>query len=235
MQFGIGTKLQIGANSIAELKSIGGLDLKADTVETTTLDSTGGWKEYIQGTKDGGEVSASGYFNPSDTNGQIALYNAFNSGTIINFTILFPPALGASWTFQGIVTGVKTDVNTEDAIPFEATIKVTGKPTLGLTPSNGLTGLMVTGAGGSLTPTFNASNFYYTYSGVTATSVTVTATGVGTLSLYVNGAFVQNLTSGAASNAITLPAIGSTADMFIIHQETGKTQKIYEVIAVKTA
>ena len=63
-----GTKLKIGANSIAELTSIGGLSLSADTIDVTTLDSDG-YREFIQGMKDGGEVSISGYFNPADTNG----------------------------------------------------------------------------------------------------------------------------------------------------------------------
>lgn len=231
----MGTKLKIGANSIAELKSIGGLDLKADSTDVTNLDSNG-WKEFIQGMKDGGEVSVSGFFNPADTNGQMALYNAFNTGGLLSYTILFPSALGASWTFNGIVTGVKTDAQLEDAIPFEATIKVTGQPSLGLTASVGLTALSMTGTGGTLTPSFNNGNYYYTFSGVTATSVTVTATAANhTLQLFVNGAFVQNLTSGSASNAIALASIGSTADIVIVACESGKTQKIYEVIAVKTA
>jgi hypothetical protein len=234
-QNAMGTKLQIGANSIAELTQIGGLDIKADTLETTTLDSNG-WRTFIQGLKDGGEVSVSGFFNPGDTNGQIALYNALNNGGLLNFTILFPSVLGASWTFQGIVTGFKTDVQVEDTIPFEGTIKVSGQPSLGLTPSGGLTGLSLTGAGGTLTPAFSNGNYYYAFSGVTATSVTVTATAANhTLSLFVNGTFVQNLTSGTASNAISLASVGATADIVIIAQESGKTQKIYEVIAVKTA
>lgn len=231
----MGTKLKIGSNSIAELTQIGGLDLKADTIETTTLDSNG-WRTFIQGLKDGGEVSVSGYFNPGDTNGQIALKNAFDNGGLLNYTILFPATLGAEWDFQGIVTGIKTDVQLEDAIPFEATIKVSGQPSLGLTPSGGLTALAISGAGGALTPAFNNGTYYYTYSGVTATNVTVTATAANhNLALYVNGNFVQNLTSGTASNAISLPSIGSVADIVIVAQENGKTQKIYEIIAVKTA
>lgn len=234
MQLAMGTKLQIGANSIAELTSIGGLDLKADTIESTTLDSNG-WRTFIQGLKDGGEVSVSGFFNPSDTNGQIALYNAFNSGAQLNYTILFPSALGASWTFQGIVTRIKTEAQVEDTIPFEATIKVSGQPSLGLTPSGGLTALSLAGTGGTLTPTFNNGNYYYTFSGVTATSITVTATAANhTLSLFVNGVFIQTLISGSASGVISLPSVGSTADILIVAQESGKTQKLYEIIAVKT-
>lgn len=232
----IGTKLKIGANSIAELTSISGMDLSADTLETTTLDSIGGYRTFMQGLKDAGEVSISGFFNSADTNGQIALYNSFDSGSLLSYVILFPALLGAEWDFSGIVTKIKTDAAMEDLIPFEATIKVSGKPSLGLTTSGGLTALALTGAGGVISPAFNNGNYFYAFSGVTATSITVTATAANhNLALYVNGAFVQNLTSGTASNSIPLASIGTTADIIIVAYENGKTQKIYEVIAVKTA
>ena len=231
---GIGTKLKIGANSITELTEIGGLELKADTLESTTLDS-GGWREFIQGLKDGGEVSAKGYFNPADTNGQKAMYDAFSSGAKNAFVILFPAALGAEWDFDGIVTGITTGAAIEDGIPFEATIKVTGQPSLGITASGGLTALSLTGAGGALTPTFANGIYTYAFSGVTATSVTVTATAAShTLDLYVDGVFSQTLTSGSASAAIAMSAIGSKM-LDIIAYESGKAQKCYSIAVVKTA
>ncbi|SFC52274.1 phage tail tube protein [Bacillus sp. UNCCL81] len=230
----MGTKLQIGANNITELNSIGGLELSADTLETTNLDSNG-WKTFIQGLKDGGEVNISGTFNPADTTGQIAVYNAFNSGALTPFTILFPSSLGASWTFNGIVTNVKTDAQKEDFIPFEATIKVSGQPSLGLTPSGGLTGLSLTGTGGTLTPTFNNGTYTYSFSGVTATSVQITATAANhTLSLFIDGVFSQVLTSGSPSASIPMSVIGSKM-LTILATESGKTQKVYEVAVVKTA
>lgn len=231
----VGTKLMIGANSVAELKGIGGLDLSADTIDTTTLDTTGGYRTFITGFKDAGEVSVSGFFNPNDVNGQIAIYNAFNALTTLAFQIVFPSSVGATWSFNGIVTNFKTDVQLEDAIPFECTIKVSGQPTLGLTQSTGLTALALTGTGGSLTPTFNAGKYDYTFSGITGTSYTVTATGAGQiLNLYQDGAFVQTLTSGTASNSIAISAIGEVDNIMITAQETGKIQKVYNIRVVKT-
>lgn len=235
MQSSIGTKLKIGANSIAELTSIGGLDLTADTIEKTVLDSPDGWREFAQGWKDGGEVAISGYFNPADTNGQKAMYNLFESGALTALVILFPAALGAEWDFNGIVTGFSTGIELEDGISFEATIKVSGKPSLGLTASGGLTALSLVGTVGTLTPTFANDKYYYSFSGVTATSVTVTATAAShTLALYVDGAFAQWLTSGSASSAIAMAAVGSKK-LTIVAYESGKTQKLYEIIVVKTA
>jgi predicted secreted protein len=231
----MGTKLKIGANSITELTSIGGLELSADTLESTTLDSLNGYRTFIQGLKDAGEVSVSGFFNPGDLNGQKAMYDAFESGMLTAFTILFPALLGASWDFNGIVTGFSTGAELEDGISFESTIKVSGKPSLGLTPSGGLTALALTGTGGALTPAFANGTYSYSFSGVTATSVTVTATAANhTLVLFIDGVFSQNLVSGSASAAIAMAAVGSKM-LTILANENGKTQKIYEVVVVKTA
>lgn len=235
MVHGIGTKLKIGANSIAELKEIGGLDVSADTIESTTLDNVDGYRTFMQGLKDAGEVSMSGFFNPADTNGQVAVYNLLNSGALTAFVILFPSVMGCEWDFNGIVTGFSTSAATDDGIPFDATIKVSGKPSLGLTPSGGLTALSLAGTGGALTPTFANDKYYYSFSGVTATSVTVTATAAShTLALYIDGVFSQWLTSGSASSAIAMAAVGSKK-LTIVAYEAAKTQKIYEIVVVKTA
>jgi predicted secreted protein len=231
----IGTLLKIGANAIAELTSIGGLSLSADTIDVTTLDSPTGYRDFMQGLKDGGEVSVEGFFNPDDTNGQIALYNSFDAGTMLAYSMIFPASLNnVEWDFNAIVTAIETEASLEDAVPFKATLKVSGKPALGLTPSANLTALAITGTGGSLAPIFGATRYAYTYSGLTAASFTVTATGTGALKLYVNGVFKENLTSGTASSAIAIAA-NEVADVMVTHQEPGKTIKVYTVRVVKAA
>jgi predicted secreted protein len=224
----------IGVNAVAGLTSIGGIAKTADTLDTTTLDSDGGYRTFTGGFKDGGEVAISGYFEPGDTNGQIAMDAAFEAGNETAFQIVFPAAMGASWTFNGVVTAFSTGADLEELVSFEATIKVSGKPTLVTTASAGLSALALTGAGGALTPAFAANKNSYTFSGVTATSVTVTATGAGqTIKLYADGAYVQDLVSGAASNAINL-TLNVGKKLTIIANETGKSQIVYEVIVVKT-
>lgn len=126
----MGTKLNIGTYSVGELTSIGGLSLSASPIETTTLDTADGYRTFIGGLRDGGEVSLSGFFDPDDTNGQQALLTNFNSGAAATFSVVFPAALSASWTFSGIVTAFATGADLEDAVTFEASIKVSGKPTL---------------------------------------------------------------------------------------------------------
>jgi predicted secreted protein len=129
-QKALGTKLKKGTAAIGGLTSIGGLDLSADTLETTTLDAEDGFRTFIQGLKDAGEVPVSGYFDPTKHEG---LLDDYVSGEVVAYTIDFPVALGAKWNFNAIVTAYSTGAELEDLISFEATLKVSGKPTLEVT------------------------------------------------------------------------------------------------------
>lgn len=124
----LGTKLKKGTTEIGELTSIGGLELSADTIETTTLSDE--WRTFAQGLKDAGEVSLSGYFDPTQHE---SLYVDFKDGVAATYTIDFPSTLGAKWEFSGIVTAYSTGAEMEDNISFEATLKVSGEPTLTVT------------------------------------------------------------------------------------------------------
>lgn len=225
---GMGTKLLIGIDSVVELTEISGLEISADTVETTTLESTGNYRTFVQGLKDAGEISISGYFNPSDTNGQKKLFDSLGTGALETFSIVFPSSLGASWGFGGIVTGFTTSAAMEDLIPFEATIKVSGVPNLGLIASSGLTNLVF--SAGTLVPPFTTTKFAY-YVSAAGASTTITATAAShTIIIYKNGSFLQSLTTAVASTAIDLGIIGNPTVFSIVVYENGKTQKIYEVI-----
>ena len=130
----LGTTLEAGAIKVGGLTSIGGLELSSDTIDVTTLDSDGGYREFINGFKDAGEVSLEGFFFAGADAGQANMYSLFESGASQAFTITFPVETGASWTFNGLVTGFSTSVDLEDPLAFSATIKVSGKPTLITTP-----------------------------------------------------------------------------------------------------
>ncbi len=100
--------------------------------------------------------------------------------------------------------------------------------------STGLSGLELVGTGGTLSPAFDAGVRYYAFAGVTATGVTVKATAVDhVLKLYVDGIFVQNLTSGETSASIPM-AVG-TKKLTITAQELGKTIQTTEIIVEKVS
>jgi len=230
----VGTKIKIGLNFIGDLSSIGSPSITQEELDVTTLDSEGGYREFIAGFKDPGEVSISGFFVPSDL-GQADVYAALESGDVQDFEIIYPAKLGAAWSFQGIVTAFNVTAETEEAIGFEATIRVSGKPSLNFGASAGLTGLSLTGAGGSLSPSFDSGTYFYTFAGVTDPSFTVTATAANhSLKLYVDGQFQEDLESGQASSSISF-GTAESRKVTIIAQETGKTSVVYEIIVIADA
>jgi predicted secreted protein len=214
-----GTYLQIaGVNSVASLQDIQGLDVKANTIDVTNLGSSSMFKQFIQGFKDVSDLTITGFFQPDDTNGQMQLWSLLNSGAVTSFSIVFP--FGASWSFNGIVTGFKTGAKTEDVTPFDGTIKITGAPTLNVTPSSGLSALSTTA--GTLSPAFATGTLTYT---VTATTSSVTVTPTATGAITVNG---QGVASGSASQSITI-ASGAVTPITITETDSGKVPKTYTI------
>ena len=106
----LGTKLSKGTTTpadIAGLTSIGGIEITADTIDVTPLDSDGGYREFIGGFKDGGEVPIEGFFNPDTESGQVAFQDSLDSGLAEDYKITFPTTPKAEWAFKGVVTGFK--------------------------------------------------------------------------------------------------------------------------------
>lgn len=135
----LGTKLKKGTGEnqieIGNLTSIGGIEITADPIDTTTLSSDGGYRESIGGFKDAGEVTIEGFFDPTANSNQADLQDELDSGIADDYSIEFPTTPAAKWEFKGVVTGFKVgDVDVDGTIGFGATIKVSGKPTLTVTP-----------------------------------------------------------------------------------------------------
>lgn len=230
---GYSTTLKIGLTTVGEITRVGNVDVTFEPIDVTTLADT--FRKFIPGLGDGGEVTFGGNFYPSDS-GQDALETAAFAKTESEFTITFPTSLGATWTFDGIITKFSTgEANQDGAIPFEISVKVTGEPDLGVSASTGLSNLALTGAGGTLSPSFGAAVRYYTYGGVSASSVTVTPTAAShTIKVYVDNAYVETVSSGSASSAISLTInVGKLVTLVV--NEAGKTPITYHIVVVKTS
>lgn len=132
---GIGTTLTFKedpsgtAIAIGSLTSIGELSPTADEIDVTTLDSTGGYREFIAGFKDSGEVAISGFHK--DDAGQKAARTAFNGNKTGEFVITFSDDV--TFTFDGFFKGYTVgSVEVDGAIGFGATIRVSGPVTEGV-------------------------------------------------------------------------------------------------------
>ena len=223
----LGVTLARDGNVIAELSKIGPVGKSRELIDVTNLNTSGGYKEFIGGMRDGGEVSVEGNFIAGDTNGQMGLQTDFDGETAQSFVLTFPTAITATWTFSAVVTKFETDFEVNNKVPFRSTLKITGAPVLAVTASAGLTTpFFVVSESAVLVPAAAAAVYDYVATVLTAiTSVTITPTATAGV-IKVNGSTV---TTGEASSAITLGAAGSVTTATITVTETGKTAKTYMV------
>lgn len=228
-----GTTFTWNSVVIANLTAINGIELSMDTIETTSHQSANNYKEFIGGLLDAGEVSIEGNFEYTDTTGQVAMMTDMNARTSRTAVITFPAATGSTWTFTGLVTGLKVgDAGLDGAIPFSARIKPSGKPTFATTASNNLSGLTFTTA--TLYPTFAAGTYLYTATTSGATFTVTPSFSAGACTVTANSAS-QTVATGVPTSAISAGSINTVTPVVIVVQETGKAPKTYTIYVTKTA
>lgn len=124
----LGTTISFNAKAIGALTSIGEITPSSEELDATTLDSSGGYREYLQGFKDSGEVTVTGYYDKADT-GQAELIAGFVSGEIKDVDITFPGTAGGA-EFQAYVKSYTIGAADVDGIiGFGATLRISGAVT----------------------------------------------------------------------------------------------------------
>lgn len=126
---GSGASFSLGTNEVASLTSISN-PLTGDSLDVTTFDSSG-LREFIAGLRTG-TVDISGYYDTTDTNGQVAMLTAFLAGTKLTTTqqptILWNGTNGIS--ADGIITAYNVDATVDGIVNFSATIQLSGTITV---------------------------------------------------------------------------------------------------------
>lgn len=113
---------------VGKLTSIGEIAPSAEELDVTTLDSTGGYREYVQGFRDSGELELSG-FHDGDDAGQSALRAAFATGAAGAAVITFPD--GTTVSFSAFVKSHTIGAAEVDgAVGFGAVLRITGGVTV---------------------------------------------------------------------------------------------------------
>jgi len=226
-----GTTLKKGEVAIAEIKSMSGPTISVDTVDVTSHDSPYGYKEVLQGLRDAGEISIGGNFIPGNA-GQIALKTDLDDGSLDAYTITFPVAMATTCTFSAIVTAFELDEPFDAEATFTATLKISGKATLNVTESTGLTTpFFAISESAVIVP--DPANDTYLYIATVATgieSVTVTPTAADGV-IKVNG----SVYASAAPATITLGDAETNTEVTITVQETNKTVVTYTIWICRAA
>jgi len=124
---GVGTIFQRWSGSawaaIAEINSISGPSMSRDTIDVTSLSSSGGYREFISGFRNPGTVQLSMNF----TRATYDLFKTdFESNVSKNYRILFPDSETTLLEFIGLVTELPINITADDKITADVTIQVTG-------------------------------------------------------------------------------------------------------------
>lgn len=125
---------------LGERTQIGGPTLSRETPDVTHMDSPGGWREFLGGLKDGGEVTVEGNWVPEDEtlNSETGVLSEFGKATRTVWRLTFPstsdfvtpsPATPRPyWQFEAIMTGFETNEPVDDKMTYSATFKISGEP-----------------------------------------------------------------------------------------------------------
>ena len=125
---GIGTKFYMDSQAIAEINNIDGPNLARDTIDVTSLDSTGGYREFIGGFRDGGEVTLEMNFTES---GWIDLKARFEEETNHAYSITLDEGGTNEFEFEfsAWITALGVAVPLDDKITCSVTLKIDGQLT----------------------------------------------------------------------------------------------------------
>jgi predicted secreted protein len=141
-----GSDLKIGDDGtsesftkIVEIIDINGPNMSHDVIEVTNQDSTNGWREFLPGLRDGGEVSVTANWYPAHatqdgTEGAAGtgLLSKFTDDDLHNFQIVTEDdGTGGTLTieFAAVVTNFSIALPLEEQAKLDFTLKMSGAPT----------------------------------------------------------------------------------------------------------
>lgn len=127
---GVGAKFKRMSGTfqeIAEITSISGPNLQRDTIEVTSLGTLTGYKEFIPGFRDSGEVSLEMNFY---VHNYTKLKADFESQALGQYQIVLGDTGATTFEFYGLVTAMSMSVPTADKVSSTVTIKVSGSVTV---------------------------------------------------------------------------------------------------------
>lgn len=111
--------------ALAEITNISGPELSKDAPDATSNDSSDGYREFIPGLRDAGQVTLEMNFTRDTYD---TLLTDYEADTTHEYEIVFADAENTSVNFTGIVTALSITAPLDDKISASATFKISGKP-----------------------------------------------------------------------------------------------------------
>jgi len=112
--------------TVGNVTSVSGPEIERETYDVTAHDSLNGWREFIGGLKDGGEVSLNVNYDPRKHD---VLVSDFEDTLPRDYKLTFPGTLG-EWQIKLILSGFSQEAPVDDKLSAELKFKVSGKPTI---------------------------------------------------------------------------------------------------------
>ena len=120
----MGTILKYNNAVVGKLTGVGEIAPESEELDVTTLDSAGGYREFIQGYRDSGTVELTGFHEKGNA-GQAALRAAYDSGAVGSVEVSFPD--GTEVSFRAFVKGYTLGAAEVDgAVGFTAVLRLSG-------------------------------------------------------------------------------------------------------------
>lgn len=118
-------------SEIAEITELKPPAMSKDAIDVTSHDSSDGYREFISGMRDGGEVTFKANWLPNNATHDetTGLLESFNDNDLHNWEIDLPGSI-LTIAFSGFLTAFEPDLPIEEQAQLSGTIKVSGKPTI---------------------------------------------------------------------------------------------------------
>lgn len=116
---------------IAEVLKVTPPGVTNEQIEVTNMDSPSGFKEFILGMGDPGEVSFGVNFQPDQAthDATTGLWADAVAKTVRNWKLVFADSTASTVSFSAMVTALKiNEVAPNSAVTADLTLKVTGSP-----------------------------------------------------------------------------------------------------------
>jgi predicted secreted protein len=113
--------------SVGEVINITGPSMSRETIDVTSLASTGGYREFIAGFRDPGTLTFTMNFTRSDYE---TMKTDFESDTEVDYEMILPDDDVTTFEFSGLVTELPLNLDPGSQITCNITIKVTGQITI---------------------------------------------------------------------------------------------------------
>lgn len=118
--------------TIAQVSNVAGPSMALDTVDVTTHDSAGGFREFVAGLADAGEVTFDLVYDPDSAthaNSSGGVVYRLHQRTATAFKLTLTDTTATVITFDAFVTAFEPSEPVDGAMTASLTLKITGQLT----------------------------------------------------------------------------------------------------------